>query len=198
MVMIDKNDNWINSDGDKCPHCLGRASDFSKRSYGQDNGLYQEECDKINSLSPNEGGIPHEGHAQNDAVDVFRCAQNTYYDIMNNGGCNMGMDHRQAELSQVNTVFETPILDKTIEEFDMHDDEGDYCGDPDQYWDDLQHEAEHMMDECIGNIDTELYANVVVEEPSEEYKALNPFQKRLLEMGLTSPDQLTGGSVPQP
>ena len=171
---------------------------MSDRSYGQNTGLYQEECDKINALPVDKGGIPHEGHATNDAIDVFRCAQNTYYDIMNNGGCNMGMKHRQAELAQVNTVFETPILDKTIEEFELYDDEGDYCGDPDQYWAELQAEAERMIDECILNIDSWLYEDVVVEEPSEEYKALNPFQKRLLEMGLTSPDQLTGGSVPQP
>ena len=108
---------------------------------------------------------------------------------MNNGGCNMGMNHRQAELSQVNTVFETPILDKTIEEFDMYDDEGDYCGDPDQYWDDLKHEAEHMMDDCIGNIDTELYANVVV-EPDADFAKLNAFQKRLVEMGLKTPKEI--------
>ena len=105
-------------------------------------------------------------------------------DIMNNGGCNMGMDHRQTELAQVNRVFETPILDKTIEEFELYDDEGDYCGDPDQYWAELQVEAEHMIDACILNVDEALYEDVVVEEPSEEFKALNPFQKRLLELGL--------------
>ncbi len=171
---------------------------MSDRSYNNDTGLYQEECDKINALPVDKGGIPHEGHAQNDAIDIFRCAQNTYADIMNNGGCNMGMDHRQAELAQVNTVFDTPILDKTIEEFEMHDGEGDYCGDPDQYWAELQVEAEQMIDECILNVDEALYEDVLVEEPSEEFKALNPFQKRLLEMGLTSPEQLTGGSMPQP
>ena len=86
------------------------------------------------------------------------------------------------------------IIDKS----DRYDHEGDYCGDTDQYWDDLQHEAEHMIDACILNVDEALYQDVVVEEPSEEFKALNPFQKRLLEMGLTSPEQLTGGSMPQP
>ena len=196
--MIDENNNYRNSDGDLCEHCLKSAKMYKEHDYGNDTGFYQEECDKINALPVDKGGIPHEGHAQNDDVDSFRCAQNTYADIMNNGGCNMGMDHRQAELAQVNRVFDTPILDKTIEEFDRYDHEGDYCGDTDQYWDDLQHEAEHMIDACILNVDEALYQDVVVEEPSEEFKALNPFQKRLLEMGLTSPEQLTGGSMPQP
>jgi len=196
--MIDKDDNYRNYDGDLCRHCLKSASVYKEHDYGNDTGMYQEECDKINALPADKGGIPHEGHAQDNAIDIFRCAQNTYYDIMNNGACNMGMKHRQAELYQVNTVFDTPILDKTIECFENTDDNLDYIDDPDDYWADLQHEAEHMIDACILNVDEALYEDVVVEEPSEEFKALSPFQKRLLEMGLTSADQLTGGSVPQP
>jgi hypothetical protein len=167
-------------------------------TYNNSKGTYQEEFDKINNIPADKGGIPREGHAQNDGIDIFRCAQNTYADIMNNGGCNMGSDHRQAELAQVNKVFSTPVLDKTIECFNEYDDEGDYIGDPDQHWDALLLESEDMIDACVLNVHEVLYLDIIVEEPSKEYKALNPFQKRLLEMGLTSPEQLTGGSQPQP
>ena len=97
-----------------------------------------------------------EGHSTNNDIDIFKCAQNTYYDIMNNGACNMNMKHRLSELYQVNTIFNTPILDITNKCF-AETDNGHYVNDPDEYWDDLQHEAEHMMDVCIEKIDEKIY-----------------------------------------
>lgn len=36
--------------------------------------------------------VPPKGHAETLPVELFRCAQNVYYEIYNNGGCNLGMD----------------------------------------------------------------------------------------------------------
>ena len=55
-------------------------------SYWGSEGKYQSQSDQIAQ------DIPAEGHAQNVAVELYRCAQNVYYEIYNNGGCNMGMD----------------------------------------------------------------------------------------------------------
>ena len=46
--------------------------------------MYQAQSDQIAK------DVPAEGHAENIAVELFRCAQNVYYEIYNNGGGNMG------------------------------------------------------------------------------------------------------------
>lgn len=55
-------------------------------SYWSENGLYQAQSDQIAK------DVPASGHAQNVAVELYRCAQNVYYEIYNNGGGNMGSD----------------------------------------------------------------------------------------------------------
>jgi len=55
-------------------------------SYWNENGLYQAQSDQISK------DVPASGHAQNVAVELYRCAQNVYYEIYNNGGGNMGCD----------------------------------------------------------------------------------------------------------
>ena len=157
IITYNQKDVWANEDGSICHHCKGNATDFSKRGeYCQDGGFYKEVVEKINALPVDKGGIPDEGHSTNNDIDIFKCAQNTYYDIMNNGACNMNMKHRLSELYQVNTIFNTPILDITNKCF-AETDNGHYVNDPDEYWDDLQHEAEHMMDVCIEKIDEKIY-----------------------------------------
>jgi tRNA A37 threonylcarbamoyladenosine modification protein TsaB len=58
-------------------------------SYWGSEGKYQSQSDQIAQ------DIPAEGHAQNVAVELYRCAQNVYYEIYNNGGGNMGCDAYQ-------------------------------------------------------------------------------------------------------
>ena len=55
-------------------------------SYWNDNGLYQAQSAQITK------DVPASGHAENIAVELYRCAQNVYYEIYNNGGGNMGCD----------------------------------------------------------------------------------------------------------
>jgi len=58
-------------------------------SYWGSKGKYQSQSDQISK------DVPASGHAQNVAVELFRCAQNVYYEIYNNGGGNMGCDAYQ-------------------------------------------------------------------------------------------------------
>ena len=58
-------------------------------SYWSENGFYQAQSDQIAK------DVPASGHAQNVAVELYRCAQNVYYEIYNNGGGNMGCDAYQ-------------------------------------------------------------------------------------------------------
>ena len=58
-------------------------------SYWGSEGKYQSQSDQISK------DVPASGHAQNVAVELYRCAQNVYYEIYNNGGGNMGCDAYQ-------------------------------------------------------------------------------------------------------
>ena len=65
-------------------------------SYWGSEGKYQTQSDQIAE------DVPAEGHAQNIAVELFRCAQNVYYEIYNNGGGNMGCDAYQSNSHEFN------------------------------------------------------------------------------------------------
>jgi len=58
-------------------------------SYWNSKGVYQSQSDQIAK------DVPAEGHAEKITVELFRCAQNVYYEIYNNGGGNMGCDAYQ-------------------------------------------------------------------------------------------------------
>jgi len=132
-----------------------------KATYWCESGKYQEEADKLDTL------IPNEGHCNDHSVDIFRCARNTYYDIMNNGACNMGMKTRISELDEVNEIFETPVLQETIERFENTNDDGDYIDDPDDIYGDLCIEAENMINACIENIDSDIYEDAIEKRSNE-------------------------------
>ncbi len=88
-------------------------------SYWGSEGKYQAQNDQIAE------DVPAEGHAQNVAVELYRCAQNVYYEIFNNGGCNMGMDayddrwHEFSKNTQLKHVasygIDTSKLDDVVE-----------------------------------------------------------------------------------
>lgn len=55
----------------------------SNGCYWNGNGKYQNEADKISKL------IPDVGYTNNKYMNLFIIASNIYYDVYNNGGCNL-------------------------------------------------------------------------------------------------------------
>ena len=103
--------------------------------------MYQAQSDQIAK------DVPASGHAENVAVELFRCAQNVYYEIYNNGGGNMGsdaFDDRYHEFSKntqlkhiasygIDTSKIEDVIDKMVEEYER---EREY-----DYYDDSESEA---------------------------------------------------------
>lgn len=95
-------------------------------SYWGSEGKYQAQKDQI------EQDVPAEGHAQNVAVELYRCAANVYYEIYNNGGGNMGCDawqnsnhehSRNSHLSHIasygiDTSKLEELVEKMVEEYE--------------------------------------------------------------------------------
>lgn len=130
-------------------------------SYWNSNGLYQTQSDQIAQ------DIPAEGHAQNVAVELYRCAQNVYYEIYNNGGGNMGCDayqnndHEFSKNTQLRHIasygIDTSELDELVEKMvEEYEREREH-----DYYDDSESEAmvkelwkeggfmDQMMDDVI-------------------------------------------------
>ena len=103
-------------------------------SYWGSQGKYQAQNDQIAK------DVPAEGYAQNVAVELYRCAANVYYEIYNNGGCNMGMDaaddrfHEHSKNNQLSHIasygIDTSKLDELVEQMV---EEYDYDRDHDHY-----------------------------------------------------------------
>lgn len=62
-------------------------------SYWSEKGDLQDWADQIKK------DVPSSGHAETLPVELFRCAQNVYYEIFNNGGCNL-VDDDQGEFGK--------------------------------------------------------------------------------------------------
>ena len=103
-------------------------------SYWNENGLYQSQSDQISK------DVPANGHAENVAVELYRCAQNVYYEIYNNGGGNMGCDayqnnsHEFSKNTQLKYIssfgIDTSEIDdvvaKMVEEYEREREYDDY------------------------------------------------------------------------
>ena len=61
--------------------------------------MYQEKYDLIQKL------IPAHGHAQNHEVDLVRMGSNIYYDVHNNGGCNLNLPRFQIYIDTLEHVI---------------------------------------------------------------------------------------------
>lgn len=55
----------------------------SMNSYWFDNGKHQDTADQLYRLKPDWG------MTENKYMNLFLCASNVYYDVYNNGGCNL-------------------------------------------------------------------------------------------------------------
>ena len=61
------------------------------RSYWSNNGRHQAEYERLRVL------VPKEGPAPTPAGEIVRCLSNVYYDIYNNGGCNLHLPRLAAQ-----------------------------------------------------------------------------------------------------
>ena len=105
-----------------------------KLSYWNEKGIYQSQSDQIAK------DVPASGHAEKITVELFRCAQNVYYEIYNNGGCNMGMDasddrwHEHSKNTQLKHLASYGIdtskiddaVEKMVEEYEREREHDDY------------------------------------------------------------------------
>jgi len=88
-------------------------------SYWINNGKYEEQSQQI------QKDVPTSGHAENIAVELYRCGANVYYEIYNNGGGNMGCDahqnnnHEYSKNTQLRHIasygIDTSKLDELVE-----------------------------------------------------------------------------------
>ena len=126
-------------------------------SYWNETGMYQAEANQL------EKDIPREGHAKLTTVELFRCASNIYYDIMNNGGCNIcprdtGEFSKYTQLMflknvgiEVGKIIELANLKETEDERDI-DTYGYDSSESDELWETITTHGgycDQMMDEVI-------------------------------------------------
>lgn len=94
-------------------------------SYWEERGKYQAQADILNKM------IPDEGESTDTRIELYRCVCNIYYDLYNNGGCNLTNPVRKRELDYIHySGVETPEIDAFIEELEESESEDEYC-DPD-------------------------------------------------------------------
>ncbi|NLZ33896.1 MAG: hypothetical protein GX889_03085 [Clostridiales bacterium] len=55
----------------------------NERTYWNEEGLYQEEVNKLEDLKPDRG------YTNNEYMNLFLAVSHLYYDVYNNGGCNI-------------------------------------------------------------------------------------------------------------
>lgn len=122
--------------GKPCRRFMGKCYGGFKLSYWNNNGKYQKQTQQIKK------DVPASGHAENVAVELYRCSANVYYEIYNNGGGNMGCDayqsndHEYGKNSQLQHIASYGIdtskiedmVEKMVEEYEREA-EHDYYDD---------------------------------------------------------------------
>ncbi len=124
-----------------------KAREGAEQSYWGENGKYQKEADVLQKL------VPAEGESPDRSVDLFRRASNLYYEIFNNGGDNLEGDNQDIEVRRFESEgFDLPITNLLIEQLNEYDDEGEFVGDRDKYFEGAQDEMDRLMDQVIEQI----------------------------------------------
>ena len=127
---------------------------MSEGSYWSEEGMYQEEYDLIQKL------IPSEGHAQNNQVDLVRMASNIYYDVFNNGGCNLHLPRFQIYIDTLeHEHIDMDLINELSDSFEPtderdEDDELIYPAEPD--FDECCQRMDEIMDELMSKIDEDI------------------------------------------
>jgi len=124
-----------------------KAREGEEQSYWGQNGKYQKEADVLQKLVPAEGASPDL------SVDLFRRASNLYYEIFNNGGGNLEGEGQDIEVKRFESEgFDLPIVNLLIEQLNEYDDQGEFVGDRDKYFEGAQDEMDRLMDQVIEQI----------------------------------------------
>ena len=79
-------------------------------TYWNGSGKYQELTDDIEKL------IPRQGAAGTPELDLFRISSNAYYDLYNNGGCNIS---RFKACAAVCKTFEPQLMANGVNAVDL-------------------------------------------------------------------------------
>lgn len=81
---------------------------MTEQSYWNSNGKYQKEADLLGKL------VPDSGESFDTRIELFRCAQNIYYDMFNNGMCNCVGRHgsRNDEYALVESKIDMGYVEK--------------------------------------------------------------------------------------
>ena len=114
-------------------------------SYWGEKGKYQELADKMDKA------IPVRGEATDTRVEMVRVARNVYYDIFNNGGCNL-MDGwaRNNELNTLLVKFPSDILEEYMEIYEEEQNHEDVDStESDAMFDQVCDEMDKIMDRVL-------------------------------------------------
>ena len=124
-----------------------------EKTYWNDTGKYQEVFHILwGKYVPSVGEVRLDNRELEGAIEGMRCANNVYYDVCNNGGCNIvddwyGEDHfirddYAMSFSKIDKFYDTEWLqDRLIK--------GTKTMDMDRYMDDISNEIEKMMNAVL-------------------------------------------------
>ena len=122
-------------------------------SYWGEKGKYQELADKM------DRAIPVRGEATDTRVEMVRVARNVYYDIFNNGGCNL-MDGwaRNNELNTLLAKFPSDILEEYMEIYEEEQNHEDVNStESDAMYDQVCDEMDKIMDRVLEWVESTGY-----------------------------------------
>lgn len=127
-------------------------------SYWEKTGKYQKEYDILSKR------IPDKGESFDTRIELLRCASNIYYDIFNNGGCNLADEDRGDEYRYVSSRVDISKIENYLQVYQ----------DEQENWDDIDHDnldSDKMfkqvckdMDEVIDQVIEKILATGILEE----------------------------------
>ena len=135
-------------------------------TYWSEKGKYQEEYDLIQVL------MPSEGHAEDNNVDLVVLGSNIYYDVYNNGGCNLNNPRFLVYLDTIEgNGIDLGVVRQLQESFNVidHDEECDpiYESDAPDF-DEACKKCDDIIDELMERIDPDIIEKC--REEREEYE----------------------------
>jgi len=135
-------------------------------SYWSNKGKYQEEYELLETL------IPSKGHAEDNNVDLVAMGANIYYEVHNNGGCNLNVPRFLVYLDTIEgNGIDLGVVRQLQESGEVidHDDECDpiyKAEEPD--FDEACKKCDDIIDELMERIDPDIIEKC--REEREEYE----------------------------
>ena len=126
-------------------------------TYWEHKGTHQKVADVLTEM------VPDKGIAQDTRIELFRRASNTYYEVYNNGGCNFcsGMEDENDILDDgvsfglnylPSNGIPLDVTRKLAYEHLKYNEDGEFIGDTDQYFEAACEEMDQAMDAVIEYI----------------------------------------------